>query len=97
MSVDALMKIFVAAQLDKWESYEDIEERLEFLVSLPEITRILSKNMFIISCHTLLGLVACFIVCKKNLNGCKISFLNVLVAHFLHLHEENAIFTPFLI
>ncbi|MEC5422971.1 hypothetical protein QGM71_05595 [Virgibacillus sp. C22-A2] len=24
LSVDALMKIFVAAQLDKWESYEDI-------------------------------------------------------------------------
>ncbi|MFC4025581.1 IS4 family transposase [Oceanobacillus longus] len=28
LSVDALMKIFVAAQLDKWESYEDMEERL---------------------------------------------------------------------
>jgi len=28
LSVDALMKIFVAAQLDKWESYEDMEEKL---------------------------------------------------------------------
>lgn len=28
LSVDALMKIFVAAQLDKWESYEEMEEKL---------------------------------------------------------------------
>jgi hypothetical protein len=28
LSVEALMKIFVAAQLGKWESYEDMEERI---------------------------------------------------------------------
>ena len=28
LSVDALMKIFIAAQLDHWESYEEMEERL---------------------------------------------------------------------
>ncbi|WP_371069882.1 IS4 family transposase [Sediminibacillus sp. JSM 1682029] len=29
LSVDALMKVFVAAQLDKWESYADMEEKLQ--------------------------------------------------------------------
>jgi hypothetical protein len=44
LSVDALMKVFVAAQLDKWESYEDMEERLranpEFRksINLPSIS-----------------------------------------------------------
>lgn len=28
LSVDSLMKIFVAAQIGKWESYEDIEEKI---------------------------------------------------------------------
>lgn len=44
LSVDALMKIFVAAQLDNWESYEEMEERLranpEFCesINLPSIS-----------------------------------------------------------
>jgi len=44
LSVDALMKIFVAAQLDHWESYEDMEEKLranpEFCesINLPSIS-----------------------------------------------------------
>src|SRR5690625_5396036 len=28
LSVDALMKVFVAAQLDNWQSYEEMEEKL---------------------------------------------------------------------
>lgn len=44
LSIDALMKIFVAAQLDKWESYEEMEEKLranpEFCesINLPSIS-----------------------------------------------------------
>ncbi|MDY0410358.1 hypothetical protein [Paracerasibacillus soli] len=44
LSVDALMKIFVAAQLDNWQSYEEMEEKLranpEFCqsINLPSIS-----------------------------------------------------------
>ena len=48
LSVDALMKIFVAAQLDNWQSYEDMEEKLranpEFCESINLPSMILCGN-----------------------------------------------------
>ncbi|RSL29967.1 hypothetical protein D7Z54_28530 [Salibacterium salarium] len=40
LSVDALMKIFVAAQLGKWKNYKDIEEKIGAFKEIREATNV---------------------------------------------------------